>query len=191
MGAGLSRQRELSDALFWKRHGAWSQSKKHFASHGGQMLYEKQDNSSWLEQHDGGTSDGSASYLQDVQGELSKPCKCGELSCNGGTSLCGVMSDPCKAACAAPLDDGQMLQAGGSSTNYNGADGGKSHKNIGNSHSGGGSLQVKGSKFGHPGRKHNSYGGGHSQVDGMVHSFGQEDGMVHTFGGGHSFGAKS
>ena len=73
---------------------------------------------------DGGTLDGSVSYLQDGQGEFGKPCKCGKLSCNGD------------------------------------------------------SLQVKRNKFGRPGQRHKTFGGGHSQ----------EDGVVRTCGGGHSFG---
>ena len=72
MGAGLSRQQELRDALCWRRqYEAWPQSKAYLARlHGGQMLREKEDasSSSWQKQHDDDISDGRASWLHDGQG---------------------------------------------------------------------------------------------------------------------------
>ena len=213
MGAGLSRQQELSDALFWKRHyGAWSQSKIHLArSHGGQLLHGNEDasSSSWQKQHGGGMSDGRASCLSDSQAvERSKLYRGGELRSNGDNKLCGAL-DPRQMACVLPLEVGQVSQAGGTSANYNGSGGGNSqvdgmvysfgggNSQSGSSSFGGQSRQSQpgfGSKFGHPGQTNNpggghSIGGSSSQEDGMVHSCGgghshsQEEGMVHSFGG--------
>ena len=74
-----------------------------------------------------------------------------------GSSLCGVVYDPCKVT-SMPLEDGQMSQASGSSGKI---------KHDGNSCNGGGSTQVGSSKFGHPGQMVSSIGGG-SGFGGMV-----------------------
>ena len=98
-----------------------------------------------------------------------------------GSSLCGVVYDPCKVT-SMPLEDGQMSQAGGSSgkIKHDGNSCSGKIKHDGNSCSGGGSAHVGNSKFGHSGQSSNPAGAGSG--------FG---GMVHSFGGGHSIGAGS